>query len=491
MSRPRRIVLNTLWLLLHQVVANVAALLVVGQVADHLRPGPYGELEGGMGFALLFTPIVFAGIQLILVREAVETPGEGPRVVGDALLLRLLLAPIFVGLAVLSAPFAIPQIRTAVLLLALANGFLMAYVESFWIAFQATERMHVIAVGGFVDTVVTMGLCLAAVWLGLGPVGVMGARLGGKLCAGAFYGLVLCLRFYRPVFRPSLSRFLRLLRLGLPLALQSLLSIVLLAIDKTMIVRLRGLTEAGLYATATTLAFKLVMVSDALGTAILPAFCRAWIEGREAFDRLLGATLRLALVIGLPVAVGTWFVAHGVMDFVFGDLFVGASRTLAILACFVPLQLVNAVLVASLCGSGRERFIPWGMGLAVGSNVLANAFLITRVGFEGAAVATVLSQALLTAYLLFVHREHLLAVLPRLRLLRVGIASVCLAGTCLATRGLHTFLVIGLGAVAYGALILLLRAVTLSELREMTERGRSTMLSCTPAASRGGTGLGP
>ena len=97
MSRGGRIALNTAFLSGAQVLGAAAGLVVVGIVASRLGPTGYGEMEGAISFVTLFTPIIFAGIQLILIRDICAKPEIGARAIGDALIIRALLLPIFAG----------------------------------------------------------------------------------------------------------------------------------------------------------------------------------------------------------------------------------------------------------------------------------------------------------------------------------------------------------------------------------------------------------
>ena len=119
----------------------------------------------------------------------VRNPEEGPRAVGDALVTRLLMTPLFlVGIAI-CAPFFASHIPLELLALATANGFVLMYLQSWQIGFEAAERMHLMAIGGFINLVVGMALSVAAVLLDLGPAGVMGARLLGNVCQMLFFAM--------------------------------------------------------------------------------------------------------------------------------------------------------------------------------------------------------------------------------------------------------------------------------------------------------------
>ncbi len=470
MNRGRRIIQNTLWLLLHEVVANIAALFVVGFVADRLGRGSYGELEGAIAFVALFTPIVFAGIQLILVRHIVTNPDNGAEATGDAITIRFALAPLYAIAIMVIAPWVVPQISAGTLAFAIGNGFLVMFVQTFWIRFEVVERMHPMAVGGFISTSVTVGLSVAAVLLDFGPAGVAAARFGGNLAQTIYLAVADTLAFGRPRFAFNARRLWSVVRQGLPLAIQSLLCMILLAVDATMLVRLRGLEEVGLYSAATALAYKFVVLSGSLSTAILPGLVKARLESKKAFDGLLGRSMRFVLLLATPIAIGTWFVAEDVIDFIFREEFLPAARVLGILMCFIPFQFLNMVLVVAIGAQSKERYVAWGMGAAVATNIGCNAVLIPWLGFEGAGIATVFTEVLLTVVCLIVLRSHLLGVIGYLKLGRVALANVAVVGICLILRGQYVPVIIGGAVVVYLIAMFLLRCIDREEIRAVTGR---------------------
>lgn len=506
MSRARRILLNTIWLLVSQVLTTLGAIFVAGRVAHGLGDRGFGELNVADSYVMLFSPLVFAGIQVILVREIVKADNDDSltedqklaiarRALGDAIVLRLAVTPIFIGLVWAIAPFVIPQIRHILIWISLLNWFLNMYQQTFTIPIEASERMHFMAVGSFIARVVGMVMSLVAVFvLSLGPEGVIGARAMGMGTSFLYLIVVVVVAFYRPTFDFDLRRYLKILRQGFPLVIYYLMGLVLLEIDKTMLgnmatedgilVRLlpwvpppsqTGLTlaDAGQYSSATVLAYNFEMVVIAFQTALVPSLVATWKEGKESFEEMLGKSVRLVLILGIPVAVGTGFISRDIMDLIFGEEYLGASRVLALIIWFVPFQFMNRVLASSLAATDREKWVPRCVGAAVVGNVVLNTFFIPMWGYEGAGIATVVTEAFLVCLYFWVLREHFVGVARELKLIRVLLAVAVLIGICwlmAVVWELHFVLIIAVAAAVYGAAVLGLKAIDREEIRALTGR---------------------
>ncbi len=471
MTRARRIAANTVWLAVSQVLPLAATVVVTGYVARVLGREGFGLVETAMAVATIMSPLIYAGIQIILVREIVRNPERGPEAVGDALAIRLLFLPVY---AVIVYFFTPPVIPKDIVLFVMGTQFLLMYAQSLTIPFEASERMHYIAVGTLLVYFVGLGLSAAAAYGGLGPVGLAGARFFGQLSAFLYFCVAVPFVLYRPRLRVDLKRWLRIVRAGIPLAIPYLLGLALLEIDKAMLVSIlgpeRGPTSSGEYAAVTMLAYRFDTLVMALATAVTPALVATWADNRDSYRQILGTALRVALLASLPVAVGTGFVARGVMELIFGDQYVGSAPTLAAIIWFVPLQFFNRVLAVSLAATDRERWVGLCMIGAVALNVGLNAILIPRIDYHGAALATVASEVALTVMYLVVQRGDLLGFLRHMKLFRLLLGAALLAGLCWLLRDQHWLVIVAAALPAYPLIVLATRTITRAELG--TLRGR-------------------
>ena len=470
MSRGRRIALNTVFLSAAQVMGAVLGIVVVGRVAAILGPTDYGMLEGAISYVSLFTPIVFAGIQLILIRDVCEKPEIAARAVGDALLVRAALLPVFVGCVVLFLPDAIRGYGWPLLAIGLVNGFLIYYLQCFELIFEAFERMWVMAVAVVACYAVGITGSYVAAVLGWGPVGVLAARASSVVVQTLVLVVGMRVMFFAPAFEIDVARCAGHLRRGLPLLVSVALNMLLLEVGRTTLASARPAAEVGLYSTAATLSSKFLLFIHALTQAVQPGLCKSWIEGSGAYADLLGRALRFVLLLTLPMGLGALFVADDLIVLIFGDEYREAGGVMTILMFAVHLQFLSHVLNASVVARGRENMVLVGAAIAVGVNATLAALLIPTHGTVMAAAVTVLSQVVLVLFFSWVQRDNLPVIVRQLKLVRVGLANAVLVGVCILTRDLGMFVIIPAAAAAYALAILGLRCIDRAEIRAITGR---------------------
>ncbi|MBD3162429.1 MAG: hypothetical protein GF346_08765, partial [Candidatus Eisenbacteria bacterium] len=95
------------------------------------------------------------------------------------------------------------------------------------------------------------------------------------------------------------------------------------------------------------------------------------------------------LFIGAPLWIGI----------VFGEAYAAAVPVLRIHAFTLVLMFLNAPLGMRLVAADRMRAVNATFAVVVTVNLAANLILIPRYGIEGAAVATLLSEAVSAAVL--------------------------------------------------------------------------------------------
>jgi O-antigen/teichoic acid export membrane protein len=494
-------------LLFAQVFTTLGAIFVAGFVASRLGDEGFGELNGADSFVMLFSPIVFAGIQVILIREIVsantskklseaEKTAVAQRALGDAIVLRLVMTPVFIGLVWLIAPLVIPQIRHILIWIAIITWFLNMYQQTFTIPIESSERMHFMAIGSTIAQVVGMALSVVAVILVMGPEGVLGARATGMASAFLYLIVILSVVFYRPKFDFNIKRYTKILKQGAPLAIYYLMGLILLEIDKTMLTFMASLTEdslvvqvipwippasvtgvglddVGQYSSATILAYKFEMVVMAFQTAIIPSLVTTWAEGKTSFEQMLGRSVRFVLILGVPMAIGTGFIARDIMDLIYDDQYLAASHVLGIIIWFIPFQFMNRILASSLAATEREKWVPICVAVAVLANVVLNSVFIPLWNYEGAGIATVITEGLLVSLYFIVIREHLVGIYRQLKIVRVIAAIAVLTAVCFLTASilhLHFVLIIAIAVVVYGFAVLGLKCIDREEIRTITGR---------------------
>lgn len=251
------------------------------------------------------------------------------------------------------------------------------------------------------------------------PVRVAGCRLAGNGCVLALTIVLLSLRpapelvavaflvggivklvciaaSTRPLVpgiavRPRLAA--PLLRQGAPFFGSAIAAFLYQRVDVLLLGGFVGVAAAGEYAAA----YRILDGTLLLPIAVVAAFLPSWTARRGRTGTALGAgpVVLWLVCVGVLVGAELALARELVVDLLFGDEYASAARILAVLALSVPIFYANIALVWIAYARGREgRVVVLGV-VALVSNLVLNVVLINVLDGVGAAIATVVTEAVI------------------------------------------------------------------------------------------------
>ncbi len=242
--------------------------------------------------------------------------------------------------------------------------------------------------------------------------------------------------------RPILER-------ALPLVGSALLGLVIYNSDLILLRVFRDATSVGYYAAGYLLVSFLLNIGVAYSQSLTPALTRT----RERDGLYHASALQVALLT-MPVAVGASFLARPIVTSVFGAAYAPAGTALGILIWSIPLSLGREVATSALVVGGGQRRILRLTAAAAVFNLALNLAIIPRWGLQGAALATVITEAA-RALASLVEARAVGFALPSPRLFWRPTAAAALMGALLlALPGLHVWIAVPAGMAVYAAALL-------------------------------------
>jgi O-antigen/teichoic acid export membrane protein len=154
-----------------------------------------------------------------------------------------------------------------------------------------------------------------------------------------------------------------------------------------------GQTEAvGWYTASYTFVTWISIMVTAFRNAFLPSQSRALVEGRES-NGLLSSYGRISLCAAIAVAFGGVFFARPMLVVFYGPDFEAGIFALQILMITGGFMFLSSFFASHLVVLGRQRLYLAGVTAGAVTNVCLNLLLIPRYSLDGAATATLVSEA--------------------------------------------------------------------------------------------------
>ncbi|MCC3751090.1 MAG: oligosaccharide flippase family protein [Halorhodospira halophila] len=382
-------------------IGFVTALLI----GRTFGPQDYGLFATLMATLALAVPLLSLGMDRLLLRYAARgAQQEVHQILGlSCRLVPVLCLALLPGLALWGSwAYGVDLLLTV-----LAGAWLpgMALYPIALGVFQARHRELAVAGWSLLAPVARLAAIGAAVVLGSSFAVFLGVfALAGLVVAGASLWVLLGYRSRLRTLRAAVAEGPqrvsglrdRLIE-GLPFAASAALFLVYYQIDVVMLAAMIETEAAGFYSVALLFLAAVYLPQQAFFQRFLLARIYRWWEqpgrvGRRLPQALAGVA-PYAVVATVVLVAGA---EYGVM-LAFGDAYQAAVPVLAVLAWAVPFRLFAGTISAFLVTPDGIRSKVRAQLVVAVLNVLLNLWWIPALGITGAALATIVSEAVLLA----------------------------------------------------------------------------------------------
>lgn len=368
-------------------------------IARALSPQDWGQFSFVFGLLGLLAIITDLGVgRVVLGRLLDSDEAEVSRLASSFIALRATLG--LLGYVAAVAYVALMGYPSTVLRATAVAGLVVVVAtpsHALTVLYQSRLRLTLVAVGEVCAQAVQLALTVvAALFAPVLLVFVLPA-LANELVALAWK--VLGLRRGNAGPRPTRTISLRLWRSMLteavPLTVGAAMVTMLSKLDVLMLSRLDTFDSVGLYSVGYKFSDVLIVVALAVVLPINTLLVQSWPDAPKIFRRQVRqATITLGLLATVAV-VAFWAAATPILTLLYGDRFAVAASAARLLVAGGGLAMLTQLGFIVLVSANRSRVYPW-LGLAALSlNIGLNLVLIPHMSYNGAAVATIITESVL------------------------------------------------------------------------------------------------
>ena len=414
----RRLSVSFLQLAASSIAGQAIGFAVLAVVARRIGPDNLGAYAFASSLIVYFA-LPLSGIDMLAIRDIARDRDNARHITGAVLPVLVLYAITAGATAYVLAPLVAPTPVEATMLRILAVSTLVTTVTLDWVL-QGMRVFNVVAIARLLGQVL---YGIAAVFLITS--GVQGAyRYAWLNVFGLFVTLLVTWAYTTrtigwPSIQINLKSAVAVMRRSRPFAA----SIVMIQLYYTADFVLLGLLATSADVGQYLVAYKLPLVVVGLASLWITVFYpHAATEPRDALRRQVGTFTTMTLVLVLPLCAGSFVLGTPFLTTLFGSQYQPAGIYFKLLMVAVALGAVDANIGQILLATGRERIFAVGTGLGAITNVVLNIILIPSLGPEGSAIATIVTEALVLAFMTIVLAAAI--GVPRLKWVRVAGAAV-------------------------------------------------------------------
>ena len=368
-------------------------LVITVVAARQLNPDPFAILALAMATGWLLGVASDAGLSMHLARETARDARRGRQLMIDVVSLRAGLAFFAATIAVLLTPYLAPRhwrMQFVLIVMVQLCGAVIETVAHYFRGLQRTEIESAIHTAHRLTTLV-LALIVLWWWRRLDYLGVA-MLVPAVIAMLVSVAIALNLSGAREPGNPGAGLAPRQFFVQVfPLGAATLLSALYFRIDVFFIEQWHGFQQVGGY----NAAFRLVEALRLLPAAVMAVTFPLLVQSRDTeLVRKIGGGLGLA---GAALAVVCALGAPAIVPLIYGAHYAYAAPSFAILSLALPLFFLNYALTHQVIGWDGQRAYLVIVVLALAGNIAANLVLVPSRGIVGAAIATLLTEMIVTA----------------------------------------------------------------------------------------------
>lgn len=391
-----------------EVLSKLCSLTFFAIVARELGESALGDYVFGLAVASLLWSFAGFGIDRLATRDFARDPASAAGAVIPMAVLKMLatIAGVLVTALVLVAVDDNARRLALVLILGLGTAISLAALsaQSVFVAAEQAEHVFMTKVP---IAVVTSLAGIAVVLLGGGIVAAAAVMAIGAGLLGTAWTFVLLVRFYeRPRVRMGAREWPGLVRRAVPFGLQESLGQVIFRLDTVVLAVFATSAVLGQYGAAYRILEATLFIAWSIGYAVLPMYSYLGRSAERELERVYEGSLKLTLLLMAPIATTLFVCARPIIDLFYGlPRYEDAVPLLQILALAVAVYGFGHLAGLLVLVRRPGRFTVIASAVVALTNVAACLALIPWLGAEGAAIATLGSEAALALIGLWLARS--------------------------------------------------------------------------------------
>jgi len=387
---------NSIVLLIKEGILNISAIFVVGYMASKLGSEDYGKFAYSISFAVLFSILSNLGIRQYATREIVRNKDQAEDIYSKVVFTRLVLSLIMLLVGILTILLlGHDQVLFYLIVIALISKCFFTCTTNNFIVFEAYEDMKYNALSQTSSRVVVIVLTLVALLAGFGLLTVALIYLIGDFVQYVISYIIMKKKYFIPHFHISIKESISLVKKSVPFALFSVFYLIYFEISKILMLPLSSDKDVGLYQAASILAYKLLIVSDAIGTAIFPKIVELAKNNIKQYRILSYKALAFMGGLGMLSAIVIYYFADFIINLIYhSPEYAPSILLLKIIVWVIPLMFISKIMSYLLIANNHQNLLAGIYAFMVLVLIVLNLIWIPENGAEGAVWATLMAESL-------------------------------------------------------------------------------------------------
>lgn len=396
MSTVRIIYKNMFFLSTAEIISKILQFIVMVYAARLLDKPSFGKFSFALSLSFIAIILADLGIHTLLIREVARNKNYASKYFINALVAKLVLALItYVFIIIFINAVDYPKETRHIVYVILIFAILSSFTDLYYSIFRAFEKM-------FYDSLIKVLRMIILTSAGLYVL----FRYHDALVFSFTFILAEILMLILAYFIASKKfikirwmldkRFMiKIVKKSFPFGLAFAFGAIYFYIGSIMLSKMRGDIEVAIYSVAYNLVLAILFIPTVYTNAIYPVMSRYFKTSKENLILIYKKSFKYLYIIGLPISIGSYVLADRIIVFFYGREYVNSIIVLQVISLYIFIKFLNFLYGYILSSINQQNKRMFSQGSTAVFNIVANLILIPKMGYVGAAIASLVTEVFL------------------------------------------------------------------------------------------------
>lgn len=387
-----------------EIISRLLGFLTIVYLGRILDKEGFGVIGFAGAFVSYFILAVNFGFNTYGTREVAKDKVLTSRFVNNILTLRLFLAGLLIVLLIIVVFLTQRNILVRYVILITGLNIFSNAIALNWV-FQAVEKMQYIALRQVISGLLSL---IGVIIFVHSPNDILIAAfiLSASILGGNIWFIPVYNKLFGKIrFEYSFPFWKKLIVESFPLAVASIMIGIYYNLDMVMLGYMKPEADVGIYNAAYKIFLFAIVPFGLIFSSFLPTLSRIGLRKSQEFTNTLKKYGKFVIGTGIVSSLLLFFFSKEIVQIVFGERYLASYLPLTILAVNVLIISINVFLGNPMMAWGKQKEYSIAITFGAITNIILNFLLIPKYSYNGAAVATVLSETTVFIGLIFLFKK--------------------------------------------------------------------------------------
>lgn len=462
MTAIQRLAKNTTLLFISQMISYILGFFITMYTAQYLGTAGFGVLSTALNLAYIFAVFTDLGLSTVITREVSRDKSLQNKYFTNTTILRIglailtfILIVLFVNIVNLVHHQYPPETVWVIYIVGVSIIF-NGLSGTFTAIFQALQKMEYQSISLILNSVLMFIGTIVAIYFSKNIFFFAMLYVVANLACFIFIIAVYIWKHSIPKWDFDTDFIKITLIAALPLTVVSIFTLIAFRVDTILLSLFKSSVDVGIYSASYRLLEVFLFIPAVFMMSIFPIFSQFFITSKDSLKFTYQKSFKYLTILSLPIAVGITLLANPIILLIYKSSYLPSVLVLQILIWTIPITFINYIFGSILPAMNRQTTLLKITFVSMIFNIVLNILVIPTYSYVGAAIATVLTEALVISMCLFVLSKSFTSVKLQDVLFKPAIASAVMGLFILLVKT-NLFLVIIMSIIVYFTVLIVIK----------------------------------